>query len=227
MSTKLFRPAHLALALSFIALAFLPARAAHAQSLFMEKGESGFTAAGGVAANGDGSAVSLGAGYSHEGIFDIGAILSRTSYDNTGWLNARSLGVRGYANLNLSLLGATVSYERLFFSTDVPTFYDVHMSGWGMFVGAFAHLPLDFGKGFGAVPQATIGINHTSVSLEVPVYYYGIVASNNDSSTSPLVRIDGNFTIKDRSGRTWTVDPMVALDKDDATFGLYVGGVFH
>ena len=208
-----------------LAAALLGSPCAHAQGIFLEKGQSGFGATGGVASNDDATGLSIGAGYSHIALIDVGGVISRYSYDKTGWLDLSATGLRGYVNVHLSLLGATATYEKLLFSTGAPAGYDVHFSGWNMFVGGFGHLPLELGGAFGAVPQVTVGIEHASVKMDVPAFYdYYTYASH--SSTSLLVRLDGNFTMKD-SARLWSLDPMLAVDANNVTFGLFVGGVFH
>jgi hypothetical protein len=199
---------------------------ARAQGVFLERGQSGFGASGGVISNNNASGISVAAGYSHLALVDVGVSVSRTSYDSAGWASLGSTGLRGYVNLNLALLGATLSYERLFYSVDSTSYADVHLSGWDGFIGGFAHLPLQFIGTLGAVPQVTLGLQHASATLEARTVF-DQRGSGSSSSTSPVLRLDGNLTVRDEAGRIWAFDPMLAIDKDNATFGFFLGGVFR
>jgi hypothetical protein len=201
--------------------------AASAQSLYLPNGASGVGVEGGVSANADALALSVGGGYSYKTFIDAGAFVNRYSYDNTGSLTVSAIGFQPYATLHalrqsdtvpVSLAGM-VNYQRYFFSvSENPS--NLTISGWSMFFGGSVYRRFALRGAWSVIPQITVGYESLQTTGGT-----GIVARS-PSAGSAIFQMAGNVGYQDQTGRVWLVNPFLAFDDRHATFGLSIGATF-
>ncbi len=137
------------LSLASVLLTAALAAPAAAQSQFVEHGTSAYGAEVGVATADGVSGVSLGAGYSYLGFLDVGLNLSHfwsDWYDAYG-VHVTETGVMPYASLHVlhqddyfpASVALTGNFEKRFFSVDAPGWLRASLSGWELFLGAYAY----------------------------------------------------------------------------------------
>ncbi len=146
------------LGLCFLAFT-LTAATAHAQGLFLEKGEPGISAALGGAFIGTGWSASVASSYTYRGMFDVGVNLTRYAYDNGDAKNLSSIGAMPFANiyflrssdgpLPVSVSG-TVAVEKRFFMGNGS---EPNPDGWGLLLGGSVFRRMDFTNTFAGIPE--------------------------------------------------------------------------
>jgi hypothetical protein len=145
--------------LCFLALSLI-AGTAHAQGLFLEKGQPGIGAAVGAAVIGTGWSASVVPSYTYRGVFDVGIDVTRYSYTKDSDAKGLSaIGLMPFANvyffrsedgpLPLSVSG-TLGFERRIFTGNggAPSPDD-----WGMLLGASVFRRIDFSNSFVGIPE--------------------------------------------------------------------------
>jgi hypothetical protein len=200
---------------------------ASAQSLYLPNGASGIGVTGGVSANEDAFAVSVGGGYSWKTFIDAGAFLHRYTYGNTGSFDVSAIGFQPYATLHalrqsdtvpVSLAGMA-NYQRLFFSVATNP-EGVTISGWSLFVGGSVYRRFALRDPWSLTPQVTVGYESTQTSGGT-----GIVSRSPTAGTL-LFQMAGNLAYQTQSGRVWLANPFLTFDDRHATFGINVGATF-
>ena len=149
------------LGLCFLALT-LTAATAHAQGLFLEKGEPGISTAVGGAAIGTGWSASVVPSYTYRGMFDVGVNLTRYAYNNGDASKLSAIGAMPFANvyflrsedgpLPVSVSG-TVAVEKRFFMGNGS---EPNPDGWGLLLGGSVFRRMDFTNTFAGIPEVFI-----------------------------------------------------------------------
>ena len=149
------------LGLCFLALT-LTAATAHAQGLFLEKGDPGISATLGGAAIGTGWSASVASSYTYRGMFDVGVNLTRYAYNNGDASNLSAIGAMPFANvyflrsedgpLPVSVSG-TVAVEKRFFMGNGS---EPNPDGWGLLLGGSVFRRMDFTNTFAGIPEVFI-----------------------------------------------------------------------
>jgi hypothetical protein len=146
------------LSLCFLALA-LTAGTAHAQGLFLEKGDRGISAAVGGAAIGTGWNASVVPSYTYRSMFDVGLDLTWYSYNNGEASKLSAIGAMPFVNvyflraeegpLPLSVSG-TLGVEKRMFTGNGQ---EPNPDGWGLLLGGSLFRRMDFSSTFAGIPE--------------------------------------------------------------------------
>jgi hypothetical protein len=221
------------LGLCFLALT-LAAGTAHAQGLFLEKGQPGIGAAVGAAVIGTGWSASVVPSYTYRGVFDVGLDVSRYSYSSTGdakYLSA--IGLMPFANvyflraedglLPVSVSG-TFAFQRRIFTGNGNTHSP---DGWGLLLGASVFRRFDFGNSFAGIPELFLAYDLQAIAW----HSTSIDASAADSpgektkfDNKPRVLFRANMGIKGDKN-VYTVVPYVGYQAGFAV-GANLGAIF-
>ena len=146
------------LGLCFLALT-LTAATAHAQGIFLEKGDRGVSAAVGGAAIGTGWSASVVPSYTYRGMFDLGLDLTWYGYNNGDANKLSAIGVMPFANIYLlraadgplpvSVSGTFAFEKRMFVGNGA----EPNPDGWGMLLGGSLFRRMDFTNTFAGIPE--------------------------------------------------------------------------
>ncbi len=221
------------LGLCFLAL-ILAAGTAHAQGLFLEKGERGISAAVGAAAIGTGWSASLVPSYTYRGMFDVGVDLSRYSYSNGDPKHLWALGVMPFANiyfaraedgrLPVSVSGTLGVQKRLFMGNGGAPNPD----GWGVLLGGSAFRRIDFSSSFAGIPEVFVAYDMQSITWHSTVLDGNSAVGNQGQSTTyahkPRAFLRANLSFKGEKN-FYTVVPYVGYQAGFAV-GANVGAIF-
>ena len=146
------------LGLCFLALT-LPAAPAHAQGLFLEKGEPGTSAAVGGAAIGTGWSASVVPSYTYRGMFDVGLDLTWYGYNNGDASKLSAIGAMPFVNVYFLRAGegpvpvsvsGTLGVEKRIFMGNGS---EPNPDGWGLLLGGSLFRRMDFTNTFAGIPE--------------------------------------------------------------------------
>jgi hypothetical protein len=203
--------------LCFLALT-LTAATAHAQGVFLEKGDPGISATVGAAAIGTGWSASVVPSYTYRGMFDVGIDVTRYSYSSGDANHLSSIGLMPFANVYLtrsedghlpvSVAGTLAVEKRIFMGNGGAPNPD----GWGVLFGASVFRRIDFSNTFVGIPEVFVA--------------YDLQATTWHSTT-----IDGNAAVSPGQTTNYDQKPRVFLranmgfkgDKTMYTIAPYVG----
>jgi hypothetical protein len=156
----------------FIGLCFLTATllasSAHAQSIFIEKGDpSTMNAMVGAGVLKDAWGASLIGGYSYRGVFDVGLDFTRYAY--TGGNNKNLAGFAAMPFVSAHLLraddsmpisiAALVGVQRIFYTGNVAV---ANPEGWDVVAGPSVYRRFEFGTNFVFIPELLVAIDYQS-----------------------------------------------------------------
>jgi hypothetical protein len=146
------------LGLCFLALT-LTAATAHAQGLFLDKGDPGISAAVGAAAIGTGWNLSFVPSYTYRGVFDVGLDVTRYAYSSGDANHLSAIGLMPFANVYLSRaedgrfpasISATLGVQKRLFMGNGGA---PNPDGWGVLLGASAFRRIEFSNSFAGIPE--------------------------------------------------------------------------
>jgi hypothetical protein len=158
------------LGLCFLALT-LTAATAHAQGVFLEKGQPGLSAAVGGAVIGTGWSASVVPAYTYRGVFDVGLDVTRYSYSTGAANHLSAIGLMPFANvyfaraedglLPVSLSGTLAFQKRIFTGNGGAPDPD----GWGLLVGASIFRRIEFTNSFTGIPELFLAYDLQSLAF--------------------------------------------------------------
>lgn len=221
--------------LCFLALT-LTAATAHAQGLFLEKGQPGMSAVVGGAVIGTGWSASVVPSYTYRGVFDVGIDLTRYSYSTGDANHLAAIGVMPFANvyfvraedglLPVSISG-TLGFQRRIFTgnNEAP-----NPDGWGLLVGASAFRRIDFTNSFAGIPELFVAYDLQSITWHSSVIPPAAGAgsspgqkTNYDHEPRILLRANMAF-LSDKT--TYTLVPYVGYQAGGFAVGANLGAIF-
>jgi hypothetical protein len=137
----------------------LTAGTAHAQGIFLDKGDRGISAAVGAAAIGTGWSASVVPCYTYRGVFDVGVDVTRYSYSSGDAKHLSSIGVMPFATayltraedgrLPVSVAGTLAVQKRIFMGNGGAPNPD----GWGVLLGGSFFRRMEFSNTFAGIPE--------------------------------------------------------------------------
>ena len=210
------------LGLCFLALT-LPAATAHAQGLFLEKGEPGISTAVGGAAIGTGWSASVVPSYTYRGMFDVGLQLTWYGYNNGEASKLSALGAMPFVNvyfiragddtakiaLPVSVSGTLGVEKRMFTGNGL----EPNPDGWGLLLGGSLFRRMDFSNTFAGIPEIFIAYD-----LQATTWHSAAAGAN------AAVHTQGQTTEYDHKARAFLRANMAfRSDKILYTIVPYVG----
>jgi hypothetical protein len=218
--------------LCFLALT-LTAGTAHAQGLFLEKGQPGMSAVVGAAVIGTGWSASVVPSYTYRGIFDVGLDVSRYSYSKGDPKYLSAIGLMPFANvyfvraedglLPVSVSG-TFAFQRRIFTGNGNT---VSPDGWGLLLGASVFRRFDFSNSFAGIPELFLAYDLQAISWHSASLDASAASSpgeKTDYDNKPRVLFRANMGFKGDKN-VYTVVPYVGYQAGFAV-GANVGAIF-
>ena len=217
------------LGLCFLALT-LTAGTAHAQGLFLEKGEPGKSAAVGAAAIGTGWSASVVPCYTYRGMFDVGLDVTRYSYSSGDAKHLSSIGLMPFATAYLaraedgrfpaSVSGTLGVQKRIFMGNGGAPNPD----GWGVLLGGSLFRRIEFSNTLASIPEVFVAYDlqattwhSTAVDANAAVHNQG---QKTDYDQKPRAFFRANMAFKGEKA-LYTVIPYVGYQA-----GFAVGGSF-
>jgi hypothetical protein len=206
------------LGLCFLALTLIAATA-HAQGVFLEKGQPGISATAGAAAIGTGWTASITPSYTYRGMFDVGLDVTRYSYTKGDANHLSAIGLMPFATayftrsddgpLPVSISGTLAVQRRLFMGNGAAPNPD----GWGLLLGASVFRRVDFSSSIAGIPELFIGYDLQSITWH---------STTGDAKSAN--RSLGQTTKYDHNVRLF-LRPNVAFKAEKVTYtvGPYVG----
>ncbi len=210
------------LGLCFLALT-LTAATAHAQGLFLEKGEPGISTAVGGAAIGTGWSASVVPSYTYRGMFDVGLQLTWYGYNNGEASKLSALGAMPFVNvyfiragddtakiaLPVSVSGTLGVEKRMFTGNGL----EPNPDGWGLLLGGSLFRRMDFSNTFAGIPEIFIAYD-----LQATTWHSAAAGAN------AAVHTQGQTTEYDHKARAFLRANMAfRSDKILYTIVPYVG----
>jgi hypothetical protein len=212
------------LGLCFLALT-LTAATAHAQGLFLEKGEPGTSAAVGGAAIGTGWSASVVPSYTYRGMFDVGVDLTWYGYNNSNSDASKlsAIGAMPFVNvyfiragddtakiaLPVSVSGTLGVEKRMFTGNGL----EPNPDGWGLLLGGSLFRRMDFSNTFAGIPEIFIAYD-----LQATTWHSAAAGAN------AAVHTQGQTTEYDHKARAFLRANMAfRSDKILYTIVPYVG----
>ena len=157
------------LGLCFLALT-LTAGTAHAQGVFLEKGQPGISAAAGAAAIGTGWTASVVPSYTYRGMFDVGLDVTRYSYSKGEVNHLSAIGLMPFATAYftrsddgpwpISISGTLAVQRRIYMGNGGAPNPD----GWGLLLGASVFRRIEFSNSFIGIPEVFVAYDLQSIS---------------------------------------------------------------
>jgi hypothetical protein len=145
----------------FLSLTLI-AGTAHAQGVFLEKGQPGISAVAGAAVIGTGWSASVVPSYTYRGVFDVGLDVTNYSYSNGDAKRLSAIGLMPFTNiyfsraedgrLPVSLSGTFAFQKRLFRGNGGAPNPDE----WGMLLGASVFRRIEFSNSFAGIPEVFV-----------------------------------------------------------------------
>ena len=221
------------LGLCFLALT-LTAATAHAQGLFLEKGQPGISAAVGAAAIGTGWSASVVPSYTYRGVFDVGIDVTRYSYGSGDANHLSAIGLMPFANVYfaraedgrspVSVSGTLGVQKRLFMGNGGAPNPD----GWGVLLGGSIFRRIEFSNSLAAIPEIFVAYDlqaitwhSTAIDANAAVRNQG-QETNYDQKPRAFLRVNMGF----KGEKTlYTVAPYVGYQAGFAVGGN-VGAIF-
>ena len=157
------------LGLCFLALT-LTAATAHAQGVFLEKGQPGVSATAGAGAIGTGWTASVVPSYTYRGMFDVGIDATRYSFSKGDANHLSAIGLMPFATAYFTRsddgpwpvsISGTVGVQKRFFMGNGGA---PNPDGWGLLFGASAFRRIDFSNSFAGIPEIFVGYDMQSIT---------------------------------------------------------------
>jgi len=205
---------------------FLPTTFARAQSMYLERGTSGFGIGGSFMTADEWNGFGLGAGYSLSGLVDLGFGFSRISLEDsdlTGTGLSPSISVcalKQSTEMPLSLeLG--VAYEHDSYDSDALDLLGWDMSGSGYSFGLSVYGSIQASPSMNVLPIFGLAYVHTNVEVEDS---YGQSVSDDDDSTSFGFGLSLAFPMARK--QVFYLTPGLSIVEDETSFRVSAGFVF-
>jgi hypothetical protein len=218
--------------LCFLALA-LTATTAHAQGVFLEKGQPGVGVALGGGVIGNGWNASLVPSLTYRGVFDVGLEMTGFGFTSGDTNHLGAIGLMPFTNvyftrsedgpLPISISGTLGVQKRFFLGNgNAP-----NPDGWGLLAGGSAFRRIAFSDTFAGIPELFVAYD-----LQVVTWHSGVIDSKAGASpgqkTDPqhkarvLIRANMSF----RGEKTlFTLTPYLGYQAGLAV-GINVGAIF-
>ena len=221
------------LGLCFLALT-LTATTAHAQGLFLEKGDRGISAALGAAAIGTGWSASVASSYTYRGMFDVGVNLTRYAYNNGDARKLSSIGAMPFANvyflrsadgpLPVSVSGTVAVEKRIFMGNGS----EPNPDGWGLLLGGSVFRRMDFTNTFAGIPEVFLAYDLQATTWHSTAVDANAAVSNQGEGTDyqHKARLFLRANMAYRSDKlVYTIVPYVGYQAGFAV-GANLGAIF-
>lgn len=200
-----------------------------AQSVFLEKGQSGFGISGGLTTNEDVSGFSGSVGYSFFGVFDLGINIGRYSFDELFLgddLNATTitpfasiLVIKQDEKIPVSF-ALNGSYQRQIFSNSVLSDNNIDMTGNFFTVGASLFSMFNVSEAMKIQPG--IGFDYITGELKLE----DSTDSFTESDNSTFFSLGLSLIFQTSPSTTFVVTPSLGFGEEVTTFGISLGLIF-
>ena len=221
------------LGLCFLALTLIAATA-HAQGVFLEKGQPGISATAGAATIGTGWTASVTPSYTYRGMFDVGLDVTRYSYTKGDANHLSAIGLMPFATayftraddgpLPVSISGTLAVQRRLFMGNGAAPNPD----GWGLLLGGSVFRRVDFSSSIAGIPELFVGYDLQSTTWHSTT----VDAESANRGLGQTTKYDHNLRLFLRPNVafktekvTYTVGPYVGYEAGFA-IGANLGAIF-
>jgi hypothetical protein len=171
--------------------ATLLASSAHAQSIFIEKGDPNtMNAMVGAGVLKDAWGASLIGGFSYRGVFDVGLDFTRYAYTGGNAKNLAGYGAMPFVSAHLLRadesmpisIAVLLGVQRIFYTGNGPSSGPVaNPEGWGVVAGPSVYRRFEFGTNFVFVPELLVAYDYQSTR-----YYSTALDQSSGNATATI-----------------------------------------
>ncbi|MCH8536032.1 MAG: hypothetical protein LAT51_13250 [Flavobacteriaceae bacterium] len=212
-----------------ISLIMLTFYSAQSQSIFLEKGQNGFSVGGAFSSNDDATSLTGSFGYSFSGILDLGLSVGRVGFDDqifnedynatffTPSVSYLVIKQNEQIPISFQLGGA---YERSLFSGKGLSANNVDITGDLFSLGASIYSMFEVSEAMKIQPG--IGLNYITGDLRIE----DSTMSDKESVDSTIFALLVSLVVETSPTSSFIITPNLSFGEETTTFGLSLAYVF-